>query len=297
MSAWVCAWASIVVLSSIGCGRPSPADPYRLRIGIDDADLLAAELNDNIREGSLARLSSGDNDYPLTLFGSPTYRVRLSMPPRTIVSLLGIAQVQLNDLRFQEARVRWSSAERGLVVRLTIADKADGITGSLRFLQNMRDLTFAVEAASLTLVLEPVASDGRIAFMPLRGEFAANTDDALPAVRDVVRENIRAVSASMVEQANAAFQGYSSSLSTWIAGQLAADAEVTAVAVTSDGMIVSARSRADVNADGRVDIADLVSVARDFGERGAEGLQHSDVNRDGVVDIADLVLVAMRFGL
>lgn len=48
----------------------------------------------------------------------------------------------------------------------------------------------------------------------------------------------------------------------------------------------------DVNSDGVVDAADLVLVARNFGQTGATG----DVNSDGIIDIFDLVLVAKRFG-
>ncbi|MBM3214008.1 tandem-95 repeat protein [Candidatus Poribacteria bacterium] len=50
----------------------------------------------------------------------------------------------------------------------------------------------------------------------------------------------------------------------------------------------------DANGDGTVDIIDLVSVARRFGESGA-GLAE-DVTGDGVVDIADLVTVGRHFG-
>ena len=50
----------------------------------------------------------------------------------------------------------------------------------------------------------------------------------------------------------------------------------------------------DVNADGVVNILDLVKVANQFGEVG-DGLV-GDVNRDGVVNILDLVKVSSRFG-
>ena len=50
----------------------------------------------------------------------------------------------------------------------------------------------------------------------------------------------------------------------------------------------------DLNADGTVDILDLVQVANQFGESG-EGLS-GDVNMDGEVDILDLVQVASYFG-
>ncbi len=50
----------------------------------------------------------------------------------------------------------------------------------------------------------------------------------------------------------------------------------------------------DVNADGTVNILDLVQVANQFGESG-EGLA-GDVNKDGQVNVLDLVQVASYFG-
>lgn len=49
----------------------------------------------------------------------------------------------------------------------------------------------------------------------------------------------------------------------------------------------------DVNADGIVDISDLVLVGQRFGE---ENPAVGDVNTDGIVDISDLVLVGKHFG-
>ena len=51
--------------------------------------------------------------------------------------------------------------------------------------------------------------------------------------------------------------------------------------------------KADVNADGIVNIQDLVLVASHFGET---GLSPGDVNGDGVVNIQDLVLIASHLG-
>ncbi|MBI1926737.1 PQQ-dependent sugar dehydrogenase, partial [Candidatus Poribacteria bacterium] len=50
----------------------------------------------------------------------------------------------------------------------------------------------------------------------------------------------------------------------------------------------------DVNADGVVDIFDLVLVASQFGHRGVN--LRGDVNGDGTVDIFDLVLIGTRLG-
>ena len=52
------------------------------------------------------------------------------------------------------------------------------------------------------------------------------------------------------------------------------------------------RSTLDINADGVVNIQDLVLVAARLGEMW-DGKE--DVNRDGVVNILDLVLVANAF--
>ena len=52
-------------------------------------------------------------------------------------------------------------------------------------------------------------------------------------------------------------------------------------------------NNADVNRDGRVNIADLVLVASNFGKTiNGRVSPNPDVNRDGVVNIADLILVA-----
>ena len=53
------------------------------------------------------------------------------------------------------------------------------------------------------------------------------------------------------------------------------------------------RLAADINADGVVNIQDLVLVAADFGQMGEYA---TDVNGDGTVNIQDLVAVAAAFG-
>ena len=53
-----------------------------------------------------------------------------------------------------------------------------------------------------------------------------------------------------------------------------------------------AESPQDVNADGQVNIQDMVLVANNIGKR---GLNRADVNRDSIVNIQDLVLVANAF--
>ena len=49
-----------------------------------------------------------------------------------------------------------------------------------------------------------------------------------------------------------------------------------------------------MNADGVIDMSDLMTVSSAFGQSG-ENLS-ADVNNDGEVNIVDLVIVAMHFG-
>ena len=57
------------------------------------------------------------------------------------------------------------------------------------------------------------------------------------------------------------------------------------------------QNRADVNRDGRVDVADLVLVASNFGRTISNRANpNPDVNRDGVVNVTDLILVASLLG-
>ena len=52
----------------------------------------------------------------------------------------------------------------------------------------------------------------------------------------------------------------------------------------------------DLSGDGVIDIVDLVSLARRFGQSGAD-LGGADLNGDGVINLFDLVMVARQFGL
>lgn len=68
--------------------------------------------------------------------------------------------------------------------------------------------------------------------------------------------------------------------------------------VPTDGTFANMRVAWDVNWDLKVDITDLVIVARSFGATsGSPGWNPvADVNGDGRVDIADIALVAAHFG-
>ena len=80
-----------------------------------------------------------------------------------------------------------------------------------------------------------------------------------------------------------------------LSGVLLSDsAETASRPQVEAGLIVEPpQLKEDVNADGVVNILDLVRVASSFGGSGENG---ADVNGDGVVNILDLVLVAGAFG-
>ncbi|MCZ6676042.1 MAG: YCF48-related protein, partial [Candidatus Poribacteria bacterium] len=63
---------------------------------------------------------------------------------------------------------------------------------------------------------------------------------------------------------------------------------------TDAGLTIQPEKPWDVNADGIVDVRDLVRVASQFGERGSD--LKGDVNGDGIVSVLDLVLVGAHFG-
>ncbi len=67
---------------------------------------------------------------------------------------------------------------------------------------------------------------------------------------------------------------------------------VSAQEADFDGRLVS-----DVNADGVINILDLVLVAKHFGEIPDDELSpNPDINGDGTVNILDLTLIASHFG-
>lgn len=66
--------------------------------------------------------------------------------------------------------------------------------------------------------------------------------------------------------------------------------------ITVNGRETSVPSSVDVNADGTVNILDLVFVASQFGESVTEANAAADVNADGKINIQDLVLVAQHLG-
>jgi hypothetical protein len=56
--------------------------------------------------------------------------------------------------------------------------------------------------------------------------------------------------------------------------------------------------RGDVNADGKVDVIDLIIVAKAFGKKLGDKLydQYADINNDGTVDLFDLIIVSTHLG-
>ena len=71
--------------------------------------------------------------------------------------------------------------------------------------------------------------------------------------------------------------------------------EVIPAGVRDFTITVASGPKWDVNADGQVNVLDLILVARHFGEK-ASATSNVDVNSDGVVSILDLIVVAQHMG-
>ena len=71
--------------------------------------------------------------------------------------------------------------------------------------------------------------------------------------------------------------------------------EVIPAGVRDFTITVASGPKWDVNADGQVNVLDLILVARHFGEK-ASATSNVDVNNDGVVSILDLIVVAQHMG-
>ena len=128
------------------------------------------------------------------------------------------------------------------------------------------------------------AVDGTFREVAVRG--ATGTIDAFaqPATLTIPTTSASAVAHQLVE-------------GEWIALDSTPTAGGVSARITSGGVYQLATSgvEGDVTGDDRVDIADLVTVARVFGQAVAPG-DPADLNGDGVVNIADLVTVATHFG-
>jgi len=177
-------------------------------------------------------------------------------------------------------------------------DKIDGILADARLFNIPRKIEFAVKAGHVDVHLEPrFGADGRLEFGPVRTELVADTSDAIPEVRNAVIGAINALGEDVESQLQRALDDHQSEFADWLANQLAVGARLTAIDVQRDRAVFRAEAAAtpeDVTGDGRVDIIDLVAVARQFGQRGPSGFSPADLNRDGVVDIVDLVRIARR---
>jgi len=69
------------------------------------------------------------------------------------------------------------------------------------------------------------------------------------------------------------------------------------IPIQTETIAFDARSAADVNTDGRVNILDLISIAAHFDETPiGDSRSILDINRDGTINILDLTLAASYFG-
>lgn len=280
-----------------GCDAP-PSRGLDLEFGAAALADLSDSLSMHVARGDLTSFGTGENTYILRLPGSAeTVRVPLALEERTVFVPFGFARVQLNGLRFVAARCRWRADRRALEILLDLGDREDGLLAEVHTIAGVEHTSFFVSGGRVSVFLTPVASGvGSLGWEPLTVELSVNTDDAIPAVRGPLRDTLREVERDIQRQLQPQFDVYGRVIADWVAGQLPGGALVRQVDVRDDRAIVRAdpgERPEDTNGDGRVDIVDLISVARAFG---SEFGGPADINGDGRVNIADLVAVAVMFG-
>ena len=298
----VALWALVSTLFLAACDRlPDPNGDVAV---FTDAELawITDELNARIASGDLTRLDTGVNLYRFALPGWPEeIEVRIVLERRTIMIPFGFADVWLNDVAFEGARVEWDGRNRALHVRLDVRDNPrDGLLADVTLLGVEQRMEFPVTGARFDLYLIPrVDADGRLTFDPIRVKAIANTDDAKPFVRAPLRDALAELEGDLAAQLNAEFDRYREGLLAWVRGQFAPNVRFVDLAITDGEAVLRGEPgppNADVDGNGVVDIADLVAIGRAFGQEGPPGFSPADVTGDGVVDIRDLVTAATRFG-
>lgn len=291
--------AAAVCLLSMGCDRPPKPAALEVIFSTGDVQILADQLNANIRDGSLTSFTDEDNVYEIRLAGFAPIPWTLNIEEQIIGIPFGFAVVRLNNLRIRDVQCRWNAAERALQATFRIEDNPTGILADVTILNQKTKREFVVESGRINCFLEPVlAADGSLDFAPLRVELTANTDDVAPELREIVRDQLHAFGDRIASELQRLMNTRKSELVAFLSSQLTPGAVLNTIVVTDTDATFRASLPLpeDLTGDRAVDIADLVLVALDFGAVGVPGFAPSDVNRDGVVDIVDIVLVAQKFG-
>ena len=256
-------------------------------------------LAEHVADGRLTGFHSGTNVYNLDLPGySERVRLRIGAQPKTVSLGFGsFAIVDIDNLEIERARLRWNEANNALQLQIDFEDDPDGLIIDIRTFGVRRIARFAVQSARFNVYLTPrINADGTLGFEPLRGDAIANTDDAIPEVRGLVRDTLTQLGNETAREAQTNFAVYEDDFASFVSRHLAPRARFIGYRITATSATFNATAPPlpeDLNGNGVVDIADLVIVAQAFGRAGGVG----DVNGDGVVNLVDLVLIASKFGV
>ncbi|GIX07922.1 MAG: hypothetical protein KatS3mg115_2325 [Candidatus Poribacteria bacterium] len=296
----------LLSLLLIGWGCQSRPIVWNGTISLTDAELIPLQerLNEQIARGELRWIRTGRNDYVVQLPGSARrYLWTLELRPQTVTIPFGFATAWITQLEFESAELHWDGRERALRLRLDIRDNVGpetGIAADVLAFGQVQRKEFAVTGASFTFWLRPrVDAYGEIVFDPIAFRLRVNTDDAIPEVRQPLRETLELVQAEILRQVNAQFQNYRSELEGWAYAQRPPATHVESLEVREGELIVRLGPGLlfpDLNGDRRVDVQDLSRIALRFGRRSFGEPIAEDLNGDGVVDVRDLVWAARMFG-
>ena len=249
----------------------------------DDQTLASGSDDATVR---LWDVSTGDTLRTLTGHTSSVYSVSFSPDGQTLASGSTDGTLRLWDVSTGDP-IYTLTGHRWFVVSVSFSPEGQTLaSGSWDDTVRLWDVSTGDAIRTLTGHTGSVHS---VSFSPDGQTLASGSDDATVRLWDVsTGDTVRTLTGHMASVHSVSFSPKGQTLASG-----STDGTVLLWELTPALTPAPERLAEDVNADGIVNIQDLVAVAAAFGETGETP---ADVNGDGMVNIQDLVAVAAAFG-